>query len=89
MQQIPLQLAAKLRAGTLLTGARVSKVTRGTQSFQLEIEGMEKQEARAVVLAVRATKATRCSGELAVGVSPRCGPGTRPRHFIMPRSRRR
>ena len=52
MQQIPLQLAAKLRPGTLLTGARVSKVTRGTQSFQVEIEGREKQEARAVVLAV-------------------------------------
>ncbi len=52
MQQIPLQLAAKLRPGTLLTGARVSKVTRSTQSFQVEIEGREKQEARAVVLAV-------------------------------------
>jgi phytoene dehydrogenase-like protein len=34
MQQIPLQLAAKLRAGTLITGARVSKVTPG---FQVEI----------------------------------------------------
>ena len=52
MQQIPLQLAAKLRPGTLLTGARVSKVTRSTQSFQVEIEGREKQEAHAVVLAV-------------------------------------
>ena len=52
MEQIPLQLAAKLRPGTLLTGARVSKVTRGTQSFQVEIEGREKQETRAVVLAV-------------------------------------
>ena len=31
MQQIPLQLAAKLRAGTLLTGARVSKVTRSAR----------------------------------------------------------
>ena len=52
MEQIPLQLAAKLRAGTLMTGARVSKVTRSAQSFQVEIEGREKLEARAVVLAV-------------------------------------
>jgi len=52
MQQIPLQLAAKLRGGTLITGARVSKVTPGTPGFQLEIQGMEKVEARAVVLAV-------------------------------------
>ena len=52
MQQIPLQLAAKLRARTLLTGARVSKVTRNTQSFQIEIVGKDQQEARAVVLAV-------------------------------------
>jgi phytoene dehydrogenase-like protein len=52
MQQIPLQLAAKLRPGTLLAGARVSKVTRGSRSFQIEIEGKDQQEARAVVLAV-------------------------------------
>jgi phytoene dehydrogenase-like protein len=52
MEQIPLQLAAKLRAGTLETGARVSRVTRTPQSFQIEIEGSEKLEARAVVLAV-------------------------------------
>jgi phytoene dehydrogenase-like protein len=52
MQQIPLQLAAKLRAGTLITGARVSKVTPGTLGFQVEIQGMEKVEARAVVVAV-------------------------------------
>jgi phytoene dehydrogenase-like protein len=52
MQQIPLQLAAKLRPGTLLTGARVSKVTRSTQLFQVEVEGREKQEVRAVVVAV-------------------------------------
>jgi phytoene dehydrogenase-like protein len=52
MQQIPLQLAAKLRPGTLLAGARVSKVTRGSRSFQIEIEGKDEQEARAVVLAV-------------------------------------
>jgi phytoene dehydrogenase-like protein len=49
MQQIPLQLAAKLRGGTLRTGARVSKVTPG---FQVEIQGMEKVDARAVVVAV-------------------------------------
>jgi phytoene dehydrogenase-like protein len=52
MEQIPLQLAAKLRAGTLLTGARVGRVTRNAESFQLEITGRERLEARAVVLAV-------------------------------------
>ncbi len=52
MQQIPLQLAAKLPAGTLVTDARVGKVTRNAQSFEMEIEGREKMEARAVVLAV-------------------------------------
>ena len=52
MEQIPLQLASRLRAGTLRTGARVSKVTRGPQSFALEIEGHPNLEARAVVLAV-------------------------------------
>ena len=62
MQQIPLQLAAKLRPGTLLTGARVSKVTRSSQSFQLEIEGKEKQEARAVVLAVAGNDGNRLLG---------------------------
>jgi phytoene dehydrogenase-like protein len=52
MQQIPLQLAAKLRGGTLITGARVSKVTQSTPGFQVEIQGKEKVEARAVVVAV-------------------------------------
>ncbi len=52
MQQIPLQLAARLRPGTLVTGARVAKVTRNAQSFQIEIDGRENLEARAVVLAV-------------------------------------
>jgi phytoene dehydrogenase-like protein len=52
MEQIPLQLASRLRAGTLRTGARVSKVTRGRQSFAVEIEGQPNLEARAVVLAV-------------------------------------
>jgi phytoene dehydrogenase-like protein len=52
MQQIPLQLAAKLRAGTLVTGARVARVTRNAESFAITIEGRESQEARAVVLAV-------------------------------------
>jgi phytoene dehydrogenase-like protein len=52
MQQIPFQLAAKLPAGTLVTGARVGKVTRNAESFAVEIEGSEKLEARAVVLAV-------------------------------------
>ena len=52
MQQIPLQLAARLRAGTLVTGARVSKVTRSPKSFRVDMEGREKLEGRAVVLAV-------------------------------------
>jgi phytoene dehydrogenase-like protein len=52
MEQIPLQLAAKLRAGTLLTGARVSKVTRNAESFQLQVEGGRQVDAQAVVLAV-------------------------------------
>ena len=52
MEQIPLQLAARLRAGTLVTSARVGKVTRNAQSFQIEINGRENLEARAVVLAV-------------------------------------
>ena len=62
MQQIPLQLAAKLRAGTLLTGARVRTVTRGAQSFQLEIEGTDTQEAQAVVLAVAGNEGNRLLG---------------------------
>jgi phytoene dehydrogenase-like protein len=56
MQQIPLQLAAKLRPGTLLTQSRVGKITakvtsRG-QFFQVEVDGKQTLEARAVVLAV-------------------------------------
>ena len=62
MQQIPLQLAAKLRAGTLLTGARVSKLTRNTRSFQIEIAGKDQQEARAVVLAVPGNDGNRLLG---------------------------
>jgi phytoene dehydrogenase-like protein len=52
MQQIPLQLAAKLPSGVLMTQARVDKVTRNPESFVIEIEGRENLEARAVVLAV-------------------------------------
>jgi phytoene dehydrogenase-like protein len=52
MQQIPLQLAAKLSAGTLMTGARVGKVTRYQEFFEIEIEGRENAKARTVVLAV-------------------------------------
>jgi phytoene dehydrogenase-like protein len=52
MKQIPLQLAAKLPAGTLVTGARVSKVTRHPQSFEINIVGRANLEVRAVVLAV-------------------------------------
>ena len=52
MQQIPLQIAARLRAGTLITGARVTKVTRNPHSFVVDIEGRPSLEAQAVVLAV-------------------------------------
>jgi phytoene dehydrogenase-like protein len=62
MQQIPLQLAAKLRAGTLLTGARVSKVTRNMESFQIDVAGKGRQEARAVVLAVPGSDGNRLLG---------------------------
>jgi phytoene dehydrogenase-like protein len=62
MQQIPLQLAAKLRAGTLVTGARVSTVTRNKESFQVEIEGKDKREAQAVVLAVAGNEGNRLLG---------------------------
>jgi hypothetical protein len=54
MQQIPLQLAAKLPAGTLMTEARVGKVTRNTEFFAIEIEASENLEARAVMTAVSA-----------------------------------
>jgi phytoene dehydrogenase-like protein len=59
MQQIPLQLAAKLRSGTLQTGARVSKVTRDTRTFQLELGSREQQQARAVVVAVAGNDGNR------------------------------
>jgi phytoene dehydrogenase-like protein len=62
MEQIPLQLAAKLRAGTLLTGARVGKVTRNAESFQVEITGKERLEARVVVLAVAGNEANALLG---------------------------
>jgi phytoene dehydrogenase-like protein len=52
MKQIPLQLAGKLRGGTLMTGERVSKVTQSTPGFLVEIQGKQKVEARAVVVAV-------------------------------------
>ncbi|MGB8535544.1 MAG: NAD(P)/FAD-dependent oxidoreductase [Acidobacteriaceae bacterium] len=52
MQQIPLQLAAKLPAGTLMTGAPVAGVIRNAESFAITMEGKESLEARAVVLAV-------------------------------------
>ena len=42
-----------------MTGARVSKVTRGTQSFEVEIGAKDKQEARAVVLAVAGNEGNR------------------------------
>jgi phytoene dehydrogenase-like protein len=62
MEQIPLQLAAKLPAGALVTGAAVKTVTRNAQSFQLEIDGNEKLEAHAVVLAVAGDQANALLG---------------------------
>jgi phytoene dehydrogenase-like protein len=52
MEQISLQLAAKLQAGTLRTGSRAKNVTHNSQSFEVETVGGERLEARAVVLAV-------------------------------------
>jgi phytoene dehydrogenase-like protein len=57
MEQIPLQLSAKLPAGTLRTGSRVKNVTHNSQSFEVETAGGEKLEARAVVLAVEGNEA--------------------------------
>jgi phytoene dehydrogenase-like protein len=64
MEQIPLQLAAMLRAGTLLTGARVDKVSRNAESFQVEITGKERLEARAVVLAVAGNEGNTLLGRV-------------------------
>ena len=86
MQQIPLQLAAKLRPDTLATGARVSKVTRNPQSFQMEMEGGETLEARAVVLAVAGNEGNALLGGVGVGACLKCGAGTRQRRSVMPRS---
>ena len=52
MQQIPLQLASGLAAGVLMTGARVSSVTRRQGKFEVAIEGRDGLQAQAVVLAV-------------------------------------
>lgn len=52
MQQIPLQLASRLRTGTLISTARVSKITRGPETFAVEMESRPKIETRVVALAV-------------------------------------
>jgi protoporphyrinogen oxidase len=52
MQQIPLQLASKLRPGTLITAARVTRITRGPENFAIEMESKPKIETHAVALAV-------------------------------------
>jgi protoporphyrinogen oxidase len=57
MGQIPLQLASKLRAGTLVTSAWVSKVAGNADSFRIEIAGKGTREVRAVVLAVAGNEA--------------------------------
>lgn len=51
MQQIPLQLAAALKPGTLETGARVSRISRAGNGFQVDIAGKEAVRAATVVLA--------------------------------------
>jgi phytoene dehydrogenase-like protein len=62
MEQIPLQLAQKLRPGTLNTGARVKTVTRTAQSFEVEIYGGDRREASAVVLAVEGNEGNALLG---------------------------
>lgn len=62
MEQIPLQLAARLNPGTLVTGACVTGVTAGTASFQVAIDGRENLETRAVVLAVAGNQANGLLG---------------------------
>lgn len=51
MEQIPRQLASRLRPGTLQTGARVRKITRTAASFEVEVQQRETVAAQAVVLA--------------------------------------
>ena len=57
MQQIPLQLAAQLRSGTLMTGARVTSVLGTSNAFQVLLEGGQRLDAQAVVLAVAGNQA--------------------------------
>jgi phytoene dehydrogenase-like protein len=52
MQQIPLQLAAGLAAGTLRTNARVANIVRNGDAFAVELKDGQTLEARAAVLAV-------------------------------------
>ncbi len=52
MQQIPLQLAARLKPGTLETGAKVTRISGASNAFQVEVEGKEPLQAAAVVLAI-------------------------------------
>ena len=56
MQQIPQQLAARLKPGTLVTQSRVRRIVRSRASFQVEVEGGETTFAEAVVLAVAANE---------------------------------
>jgi phytoene dehydrogenase-like protein len=51
MQQIPLQLAAALKPGILETGARVTRISRAGNGFQVDVAGREAVRAAAVVLA--------------------------------------
>ena len=82
MEQIPLQLAARLRAGTLVTGARVGKVTRNAQSFQIEINGRENLEARAVVLAVAGNEGNALLGGVSGWSVPEVR-GLEPNHRLL------
>ena len=60
MQQIPLHLASRLRPDTLQTGARVTRVARSGQFFQVDVSGRQTLRARAVVLAVQGNEGNAC-----------------------------
>ena len=62
MQQIPLQLAAKLKAGTLVTGARVTNIVRTGKEFQVHVDGGSSTAAKTVILAVAGNQANALLG---------------------------
>jgi protoporphyrinogen oxidase len=62
MEEIPRQMASRLSAGALVTGARVKSLKRAGGIFILEVEGMAPLEARTVVLATAEHEARRLLG---------------------------